>query len=301
MIYIREEIKSDYYYALNNDNFKESVWCEIGMNNKDKLLVGGIYKSPNCDAENHERLNRLITQAVDMKYKNTVIIGDFNFPEINWETWTVNKSETHPAFHFVEGVSDNFLYQHIDSFTRYREGQDPSYLDLLFTDKEEIIDNIKIGDKLGASDHVSIVFDVLCKFERNEPQQQRPDFYKADYRSICEYLQNVEWNEMSDLDTENFWNFFMNKVKYCIDNYVPVKSNNKKIDKPKWMDQYCVKKVKKKYHAWKRFTHSHSYRDYTEYCKLRNSASKAVTYAKKKYEKGIAESVKNLPSHFGAM
>ena len=93
----------------------------------------------------------------------------------------------------------------------------------------------------------------------------------------------------------------MNKVKYCIDNYVPVKGKNKKFDKPKWMDQYCVRKVKKKYHAWKRFTHSHSYRNYEEYCKLRNSASKAVTYAKKKYQKGIAESGKNLPSHFGAM
>ena len=38
---------------------------------------------------------------------------------------------------------------------------------------------------------------------------------------------------MSDLNTENSWNFFMNKVKYCIDNYVPVKSNNKKFNKPK--------------------------------------------------------------------
>ena len=121
----------------------------------------------------------------------------------------------------MEGVRDNFLYKLIDSFTRYREGQDPSCLDLIFTDKE-IIKNIKIGDKLGASDHARIVFDVLCKFERNEPQQQRPDFYKADYRSIREYLQNVEWNEMSDLDTENSWNFFINRVKYCIDNYVPV-------------------------------------------------------------------------------
>ena len=34
---------------------------------------------------------------------------------------------------------------------------------------------------------------------------------------------------MSDLDTENSWNFFMNKVKYCIDNYVPGKSNNKNL------------------------------------------------------------------------
>ena len=111
---------------------------------------------------------------------------------------------------------------------------------MLFTDKEEIIDNIKIGDKLGASDHVSIVSDVLCKLKRNDTVQQRPDFYKADYRSIRDFLQNVEWNNMSDLDTEISWNFFMNKVKYCIDNYMPVKSNNKKFNKPKWMDQ-CQK------------------------------------------------------------
>ena len=154
------------------------------------------------------------------------------------------------------------------------------------------------SDKLGPSDHVSIVFDVLCKFERNEPQQQRPDLDKADYRSIREYLQNVEWNEMSDLDTENFWNFFMNKVKCCIDIYVPVKSNNKKCNKTKWMDQYWVRKVKKKYHTWKRFTHSHSYRDYEKYCKLRKSVSKAMRYAKKKYRKGIAESVKKSPKSF---
>ena len=61
---------------------------------------------------------------------------------------------------------------------------------------------------------------------------------------------------MSDLDTENSWNFFMKT------------SNNKKFNKSKWMDQYCVRKIKKKYHAWKRFTHSHSYRDYEEHCKL---------------------------------
>ena len=298
VIYVREDIKSDYCYTLNNDNFKESVWCEVRMNSKDKLLIGGIYKSPNCDAENHVKLNQLITQAIEMKYNSTVVIGDFNFREINWETWTVNRNETHPASHFVECIRDNFLCQHIDSFTRYREGQDPSCLDLLFTDKENIIDNVKIGDKLGASDHASIIFDVLCTFERNDSQQQRPDFYKADYRSIRTYLQSVDWNEMSDMDTETSWDFFMNKVSYCIEQYVPVKKTNKKFKKPKWMDQYCVRKVKKKYQAWKRFTHSHSYRDYAEYCKLRNSAAKAVKFAKKKYQKGIAESVQKSAKSF---
>ena len=297
-IYVRDNIKADYCYPLLNDDFKESVWCEIRMNSKDKLLIGGIYKSPNSDAVNHEQLNKLITQAVELKYKSTVILGDFNFPEINWDTWTVNKSETHPAFHFVECIRDNFLYQHTDSYTRFREGQDPSCLDLVLTDKEEIIEDLKIGDKLGASDHASIVFDVLCDIERNDPQNMRPNFYKADYNSIRDYLKTVEWNEMYELNTEDSWKFFMTKINYCIEKHVPVKRTNTKFKKPKWMDQYCVRKVKKKYHAWKRFTYSHSYVDYENYCKLRNSASKAVRFAKKRYQRGIAESVKESPKTF---
>ena len=94
----------------------------------------------------------------------------------------------------------------------------------------------------------------------------------------------------------------MNKVKYCIDNYVPVKSIiiRNLITQNGWTN-IVSEKLRKSIMPGNVFTHSHSYRDYEEYCKLRNSASKAVTYPKKKHQKGIAESVKNLPSHFGAM
>ena len=134
------------------------------------------------------------------------------------------------------------------------------------TDKEEIIKDLKIGDKLGASDHASIIFDIICGFQRSEPQHMRPKFYKADYVSIKNYLKNVDWNEMDGLDTEDSWKLFMSKVNYCIEKRVPVRRANAKFKKPKWMDQYCVRKVKKKYHAWKRFTFSHSYVDYENYC-----------------------------------
>ena len=68
-------------------------------------------------------------------YEHTVIVGDFNFPEINWESWTVNSSETHPAFKLIECLRDNFLFQHVQSNTRHRFGQEPSCLDLVLSDK----------------------------------------------------------------------------------------------------------------------------------------------------------------------
>ena len=72
-IYVREYIKADYCYPLSNDNFKESVWCEIRLNCKDRLLICGIFKSPNSNSFNHELLKGLISQAIDLKYTSTII------------------------------------------------------------------------------------------------------------------------------------------------------------------------------------------------------------------------------------
>ena len=138
-------------------------------------------------------------------------MGDFNFPEINWESWSVSSSETHPAFKFIECSRDNFMFQHVHSNTRHRFGQEPSCLDLVLSDKEEIIENQKIGDRLGASDHNSILFHITCQFEKEEVNQQRPNFYKADYRFIKEYLSQVNWSEMNGLNTEDSWNFLLKK------------------------------------------------------------------------------------------
>ena len=98
VIYVRDGLNADYCSILTNSDFKESVWCEVRINKMEKLLIGGIYKSPNSDVANHMALNELITQAVELKYKHTIILGDFNFPEINWDSWSVNRSETHPSF-----------------------------------------------------------------------------------------------------------------------------------------------------------------------------------------------------------
>ena len=47
--------------------------------------------------------------------------------------------------------------------TKHRFGQEPSCLDLFLSDKDELIENLKIGDKLGASDHNSIYYMSIWK------------------------------------------------------------------------------------------------------------------------------------------
>ena len=41
-----------------------------------------VYRSPNAPAENTEKLCQIIRNLGN----NTIVIGDFNFPKINWTT-----------------------------------------------------------------------------------------------------------------------------------------------------------------------------------------------------------------------
>ena len=101
------------------------------MKNNEKLLLGAIYRSPSSGTENSLRLNQLISTAIGLNFSYTVILGDFNFPNIDWTEWTTNHNETHPEFQFIECLGGNFLSQEIMNPTRYRIGQIPNILDLL--------------------------------------------------------------------------------------------------------------------------------------------------------------------------
>ena len=44
-----------------------------------------IYRSPNCSATNSRKLIELINLAVNLKYDDTVLVGDFKHPNISWK------------------------------------------------------------------------------------------------------------------------------------------------------------------------------------------------------------------------
>ena len=46
--------------------------------------MGWIYRSPSSLKDNNKKLNDLISKARDLKYSYYLIMGDFNYPEIDW-------------------------------------------------------------------------------------------------------------------------------------------------------------------------------------------------------------------------
>ena len=107
------------------------VLCSCGSNSF--ILVGEIYWSPSSSSQNDDWLTNLITLATQSCKSHLLIMGDFNYPNIDWSTWSTNNSDVSSNI-FLSTLQDNFLFQHVGSPTRYREQTTPSLLDLVIGD-----------------------------------------------------------------------------------------------------------------------------------------------------------------------
>jgi len=83
----------------------------------------------------------------------------------------------------------------VHAATRHREGQQPSTLDYVFTDEENLIEDVKIGSPLGKSDHTVMEWDVTLKVSETESKLTKRNFWKGDYNEITRGLLADNWDE----------------------------------------------------------------------------------------------------------
>jgi Endonuclease-reverse transcriptase len=89
VLHISKEIVSWEYEALNETK-TESLWCKIATdsNRLDELVVGVCYKSPSAAECEVSKLFQVKEKAANSK---VLVMGDFNFHGINWNTYDSDK------------------------------------------------------------------------------------------------------------------------------------------------------------------------------------------------------------------
>ena len=129
--------------SFENTNFEEQLWISIRLRNHDLLLLGGIYRSPSKDITTSTKdLCALLKIVTDTNPSHLIILGDFNYPEINWNYTISRAAENHPSNMFLNSIQDSLLYQHVTQPTRHRLGESPNTLDLVLTNEEGMINKI---------------------------------------------------------------------------------------------------------------------------------------------------------------
>jgi len=215
--------------------FEESIWVNIRLRNNDVLHVGLVYKSPTSSKENIVDLNNLLKCIPDKKYSHVLVMGDLNYPEIDWMTWTTPKNCDSDEYHFIEAVRDTFLNQHVTVPTRVRGKDKPSTLDLIFTNEVGILSDLNVLSPIGKSDHAVLTFSFNCYWEMEQRTYTKVLYNKADIASMKDML-SIEWDsEFQDCETVNDkWKKFRDKMKEAEDKCIPKKviRQGKKFSKP---------------------------------------------------------------------
>ena len=286
-----------------NFNFEESVWLELKLINSSKLLFGCVYRSPNSSNRNNDELINLLKHIDQQPQTHKVIVGDFNYGSINWDTWQNTVSdENADSNRFLTAMRDGYWIQNVKVPTRGRKNNIPSVLDLIISNEENIISNLEITSPLGKSDHSILNFNINSYLDSGRITKTIKYYDKGNYVKMREML-DINWeNEFEDKTLEEKWNYFTERVKEaendCIPTrkvvYDPTTSNKHKFK----LDSNSLRRIKKKHTLWKRFLRTRDGEVYLQYCRERNYVRSMTRKFQKQIEREIAKSAKRNPKKF---
>ena len=262
-VYTHCSLDSSVNQVTLDQSFEEACCIEVKLRGGDVLLFCCCYRSPTSTVSsdvNNENLNRLLQKISKKNYTHRCIVGDFNFREINWKSFTTHCGEESAESKFIEAVRDSFLFQHVSEVTRSRGNDSPSLIDLIFTDEELQVSGIQYHPPLGKSDHSVILFDYHCYLDFSKPEETYI-YKKGDYDAMRDELRKSNWipSFMTSIDTagqsiEESWNSLKTEIHRLRSKFVPKFTSS---SKPNWNEKgtFPVTKptrdaiqLKKKYH-----------------------------------------------------
>ncbi|CAM5130792.1 unnamed protein product [Natator depressus] len=198
-LYVREQ------YDCSELRYKtaekpECLWIKFrSVSNKSDVVVGVCYRPPDQGDEVDEAFFRQLAEAT--RSHALVLMGDFNFPDICWESNTAVHRQSRK---FLESVGDNFLVQVLDEPTR-----GGAFLDLLLTNREELVGKAKVDGNLGGSDHEMVEFRILTQGRKVSSRIRTLDFRKADFDSLRERMGRIPWGtNMKGKGVQESWLYF---------------------------------------------------------------------------------------------
>ena len=149
-----------------------------------------------------------------------ILLGDFNFPDINWR----NLSSATPSGNlFCEFVFDHNLVQLVDSPTHVKGNT----LDLVLCNSTNLISDVLIGSNelsVGLqSDHKSVEISIPCNAtDISRCSVPRFIFAKGDYDGLNHYFEFADFSAFnSSWDIEFQWSFLKSLILEGCDLFIP--------------------------------------------------------------------------------
>ncbi|GAB0204837.1 hypothetical protein GRJ2_002949300 [Grus japonensis] len=222
----------------------ESLWVRIkGRAGTGDTIVGVCYRPPDQQDQVDEAICRQIGAASCSQ--PLVLMGNFNNPSICWRGKTARHEQSR---RFLECADDNFLLQVIEK--PMRTG---AMLDLVLTNKEGLVGNMKLKGSLGCNDHEMVEFKILRAVGRVHSKLAALDFRRADFGFFRDLLGRVPWDKVLEgRGARDSWLIFRDHLLQAQEQCIPTKrKSGKNTRRSAWMNKELLDKLKHKKEAYR--------------------------------------------------
>ena len=301
VIYAHEDLNASVVKCDMNNSFKDSIWIKIPTSSED-LLVGCVYRSGTREKAQilDDDLNSMIkNMTLNAGYRSVLILGDFNYPQINWcpepVIVTEHRDVNHPEYKFVDTITESMLHQHVNLPTRDREGQQSKTDDLIFTSDIDLICNLEHIGHLGASDHQILMFETSSMLQHKEYKPHtRFKYHQANLDEFRSQM-NKDWETlMRNKTAEEAYDLFLQEYNSACNNHIPKEKvhRNNKLNKPIWMKQATLNLIRTKKRNHIRYLNTKTLADKEAYKISRNQVTAATRRDRLCFERNISKRIR---------
>ncbi|GAB0207625.1 hypothetical protein GRJ2_003228200 [Grus japonensis] len=171
-------------------------------------------------------------------------------------------------------------------------------LDLVLTNKEGLVGDVKLKGSLGCSDHEMVEFKILRAARRARSKLTTLDFRRAGFGLSRDLLGRIPWDKaLEGRGDQDSWLIFKGHLLQAQERCIPTKrKSSKNTKRPPWMNKEVLGKVKHKkeaYRGWKQGQVA-----WEEYREIVQAGRDQVRKAKALTEISLARDVKNNKKSF---
>ena len=278
---IAEEIK------LESNHNIESIFCKISTPNSKQLIIGSVYRPPNSNIEYMTDLCNQLTN-IEAEYKNAVIwiMGDFNLPDINWNSYTIEKHQNIKEIN--ELFINTLLNLNLEQINK-KPTRNNNILDLFLTNRPGLVIDYEILPGLSDHDIIRVnnrMHTQICK----KPKRiiylwnkcNTTELHQAAIKFQTTFLTKYNINH----PVEDLWQVIKTNLKELMFDFVPTKQTSNKINKC-WFNTKLKKLCKQKENLFKNFKATNSNRLHKKYLKIKHLTQKLSRQLQNEYVNNV--------------
>ena len=202
---------------------QEIIVFELKTEDSNLLAIECVYRSPNSTVNNSNNLNLLLKSISDKYNANLIVLGDFNYPRIDWVHYSTNSCTNNSNYKFLETTRDCFFQRYVKSSTRGRNSDNPSLLDLVLSNNDDLFDNVSFLSPFGKRDHSTL--EVLVNYSSNNSTDKfYLDYKNTDFDSMRKIFNdefNVTLKNFTDVNDQ--LTYFVKTLNIANESFIPSK------------------------------------------------------------------------------